>query len=182
MTLPDLETARLVLRPHTIDDFEECAAMWSDPEVTRYVGGQPSTREQTWASVLRYLGHRAAFGYGFWVIRDRAGRFAGELGFANFHREITPAFDVPEAGWVLARWAHGQGFATEALTAALAWADAHLASELACMIDPPNAASIRLATRCGFVETHRTTYHGDEIAVFRRYRDQSRSPTSRSRS
>jgi RimJ/RimL family protein N-acetyltransferase len=31
---------------------------------------------------------------------------------------------APEAGWVMAPRAHGKGYATEAVRAALAWADA----------------------------------------------------------
>lgn len=180
-----IETTRLVLRPHAIADFDEVAAMWADPEVVRFIGGVPSTRGESWARLLRYIGHRAALGYGFWAIRDRAGRYVGELGFADFHRDVEPAFDVPEAGWVLAPWAHGQGFAREALAAALAWADAHLATDLACVIEPANARSIRLATACGFVETHRTALGGDELVAFRRYRadrDRNRMPPSTSRS
>ena len=180
----EIETARLVLRPHAIADFDEVAAMWADPEVVRFIGGVPSTRGESWARLLRYVGHWAALGYGFWAIHDRAGRFAGELGFADFHRDVEPPFDIPEAGWVLASWAHGQGFAREALAAALAWADAQLASDLACVIEPANARSIRLATACGFVETHRTAHGGDELVAFRRYldRDRNRMPPSTSRS
>lgn len=182
--MTELTTARLVLRPHVLADFDELAAMWADPEVVRFIGGVPSTRGESWARLLRYIGHWAALGHGFWAIFDHEGRFVGELGFADFHRDVTPPFDIPEAGWVLARWAHGQGFAREALDAALAWADAHLQTDLACVIEPDNARSLRLAAACGFVETHRTTHGGDELVAMRRYFecDRNRSPTSRSRS
>ena len=38
-----LETDRLVLRRHRLDDFPHAARMWGDPAVTRHVGGRPFT-------------------------------------------------------------------------------------------------------------------------------------------
>ncbi len=60
-------------------------------------------------------------GYGYWAARETAGGRAsvGEIGFADFHRGIQPSIDgVPEMGWALASWAHGQGFAVEAIVGA----------------------------------------------------------------
>ncbi len=167
---PVLETDRLILRGHAVADFPDCAAMWADPEVVRHIGGQPSTSEQAWARVLRYVGHWELLGFGFWAVFEKAsGRFAGEVGLADFKRDITPPIGDLETGWVLARWAHGQGFATEALRATLAWSDARFPDRsTACVIEPANAASIRVATKCGYLESTRTTYHGDDIVIFRR--------------
>jgi RimJ/RimL family protein N-acetyltransferase len=66
-----LTTDRLIMRPHTRDDFLESYAMWSDPEVIRYIGGKPFTREEVWARLLRYAGHWAMLGYGYWVVREK---------------------------------------------------------------------------------------------------------------
>lgn len=173
---PVLETERLVLRGHTPADFDECAAMWADPLVTRHIGGRPSSAEEVWTRLLRYAGMWALLGYGYWVVREReTGRFVGELGFADFRREITPALgDAPEAGWVLAARAHGRGFATEGLRAALAWGDAHLASpRTVCIIAPENAASLRVAEKCGYREGTRTTYKGEPTIICERRRGNS---------
>ncbi|MGE0828272.1 MAG: GNAT family N-acetyltransferase [Hyphomonadaceae bacterium] len=169
---PRLETARLILRAHTIDDFEPMAAMWADPAVTRYIGGRPSARDETWARLLRYIGHWAALGYGFWAIEEKqSGRFLGEAGFADFKRAFDPPMIVPEMGWSLAPAAQGQGYATEAVRAALAWGDAHFgASPTRCIIDPANAASIAVATKCGYREIARTHYKGEPTILFERPR------------
>ena len=172
--VPTLESARLWLRGHRRDDFADCLAMWSDPEVVRYIGGKASSGEQTWARLLRYLGHWEVMGFGFWVIEEkRSGRFVGELGFADFKRDITPSFEgTPEAGWALATWAHGQGFATEALLAAQAWGDVHLPSKrTVCIISPAHLASLRVAAKCGYTEYGRAEYHGDpSVLLERRWR------------
>ena len=169
---PPLETARLLLRSHAKADFDDCASLWGDLNVTRYITGRASTGEEVWARLLRYVGHWAMMGYGYWTVREKSsGRFVGELGFADFHRDMTPSFgDKPEAGWVLASWAHGQGFATEALRSALAWADTSLDTPTACMIAPENLASIKVAGKCGYAETGRSTYKGEASILFERQR------------
>ena len=171
--VPALDTARLTLRAHTLADVAESAAMWADPAVTRHIGGRPSSAEEAWARVLRYAGLWALLGYGYWAVREReSGRFVGEVGLADFRREMTPPLgDAPEAGWVLAPWAHGRGFATEAVRAALAWCDAHLAApRTVCLIAPGNAASLRVAEKCGFREMGRGTCKDAESIICERRR------------
>ncbi len=168
---PVIETTRLILSGHSLDDFGDCAAMWADPEVTRHIGGRPFSREEVWTKLLRYVGHWALLGFGYWVIRERAsGRFVGEIGFADFKREIEPSLDgAPELGWALARSAHGRGLATAAVTAALTWAATRFAStRTVCLIDPENLPSIRVAEKCGFKEFARTTYKGGPTILFER--------------
>jgi RimJ/RimL family protein N-acetyltransferase len=54
-----IETPRLRMRLHRLDDFDDFAAMWADAQVVEHITGTPSTREQTWARLLRYAGHWA---------------------------------------------------------------------------------------------------------------------------
>jgi len=121
--------------------------------------------------MLRYAGLWSMLGYGYWAIEERAScKFVGDVGFADFHRELSPSIDgIPEAGWVLDPEFYGRGFATEALRAALAWADANVRSDrTACIIAPENAASIRVAEKAGYLETARTTYHGSPTILLMR--------------
>jgi RimJ/RimL family protein N-acetyltransferase len=169
--VPALDTERLSLRGHTLADVADCTAMWGDPLVTRHIGGRPASAEDVWARVLRYLGLWALLGYGYWVVREReTGRFVGEVGLADFRRDLIPSLDgAPEFGWALAPWAHGNGFATEAVRAALAWSDAHLRpARSVCLIDPENAASLRVAAKCGFREAARTAYKGVDTLILER--------------
>ncbi|MEM6677618.1 MAG: GNAT family N-acetyltransferase [Pseudomonadota bacterium] len=165
---PALTTERLLLRPHTHRDFEDVYALWSDPKVVQHISGKPSSRQESWSRLLRYAGHWTLLGYGYWVVQDRGtARFLGEVGLANYRREIEPSFgENPEAGWVMAPHAHGRGIAREAVAAVLAWADAHLTADHAvCMIAPENAASRRLAATVGFREVGTARYQGEEVVV-----------------
>jgi RimJ/RimL family protein N-acetyltransferase len=157
VTIPTIETERLRLRGHTVDDFPSCAALWADEGVTRFIGGKPQTSEEAWSRLLRYVGHWALLGYGFWLIEEKAtGAFVGEVGFAEFKRQIEPTIDVPEAGWVLSPAMQGRGYATEALRGAIDW----LGRPAACIIHPENAASVRVAEKAGFRQAGMVSYKG----------------------
>ncbi len=168
---PVLTTARLTLRGHRPADLDASAAMWGDAAVTRFILDHPATREETWARLLRYAGHWALLDFGYWLVEETAtGRLVGDVGFGDYQRALEPSLDgMPEVGWVLAAWAHRQGFATEAVSAVMAWSETALAGRAtACIIDPDNAASLRIATRFGYREVARTSYKGAPVIVFRR--------------
>jgi RimJ/RimL family protein N-acetyltransferase len=174
LSLPVLTTARLTLTPPDLSDFEDSAAMWSDPLVTRHIGGRTSTPEESWGRLLRARGLWALLGYGYWAARETAtGRYVGEIGFADLRRALTPSIDgVPEMGWVLTAWAHGKGFAAEAVAAGLAWGEGLWgAAPVVCIIDPDNAPSLKLAERMGFSEVARTTYKEAPTVLLRRTPD-----------
>jgi RimJ/RimL family protein N-acetyltransferase len=171
LSIPVVETERLRLRGHALDDFDECALMWGDPIVTRHIGGKPFSAQNVWSKILRYAGHWVLLDFGYWVVEERAtNRFVGEVGFADFKRDIDPPFDgTPEIGWALAPRAHGLGYATEAVQAALGWADRRWPGErTVCMIDPDNASSLRVAEKCGYREYARTSYLGSPTILFER--------------
>jgi RimJ/RimL family protein N-acetyltransferase len=171
LLIPILETERLRLRGHRLEDFVHSAAMWTDAKVTKHIGGQPLSEEESWTKFLRYVGHWSLLGFGYWVVEEKAsGNFLGEVGFADYKRDIQPSLkEVPEIGWVLAAHAHGKGFATEAVHAAVAWGDANFHSQrTACIIAPENLPSIRVAEKCGYQEFQRTTYKGKPALMFER--------------
>jgi RimJ/RimL family protein N-acetyltransferase len=171
MDVPVIETERLILRAHSLDDFDALAALWSDPTIVRFVGGKPSTREETWARLLRYAGHWRLLGFGFWAVELKLGsRFIGDVGFANWERDITPSLDgLPEAGWVFASCEQGRGLATEAVKAAMSWMDVHHdGTSSTCIIGVENFASIRVAEKTGYREFARTEFKGMPVILFRR--------------
>jgi RimJ/RimL family protein N-acetyltransferase len=169
MPIPVLETERLMLRAHRLDDFPPCAAMWADPAVSRQLGRKPFTEEESWTRLLRYVGHWSLLGFGYWVVEEKAsGKFAGEVGFADYKREMdSPVKELPEIGWVLPTWAHGRGDATEAARAALHWGDEHFSPpRTTCIVSPDNLPSIRVAEKCGYRDLQLSSYKGQPTIVF----------------
>jgi RimJ/RimL family protein N-acetyltransferase len=167
---PILDTPRLTLRPHRLDDYADCCRLWGDSDVVRHVGGVPQDAQAVWFRLLRYAGMWALLGYGMWVVEDRAsGAFLGEAGLLSAERGLPELEGVPEAGWVLGPDAWGSGIATEAMQAVLVWADAHVATpSIRCIIDPDNTASIRVAEKLGFRPLVDTALGGKPTRVFDR--------------
>jgi RimJ/RimL family protein N-acetyltransferase len=171
LDIPVIETERLKLRGHTIEDAPKVRALWSDPQVTRYIGGQPLTAEECWSRLLRYVGHWSLLGYGYWVLEEKAtGDFVGEVGFSDCKRDVEPTIGaVPEVGWVLIPPKHGVGYATEAVHAVLDWGHEHFGpSSVVCLIHPDHHASIHVAQKCGFKRQYLGTYRGRPMLVFDR--------------
>jgi RimJ/RimL family protein N-acetyltransferase len=168
---PVLETERLRLRGHGVEDYVRLAELWGDPRTVAFIGRKPSNGEEAWARLLRYAGLWALLGYGYWVVEDKAtGKYLGECGFAEYRREIEPSIvGRPEAGWVFAPAAHGKGYATEAMRAVLAWGRERFGDDGAvCLIDPENRGSLRVAEKLGFVEETRVMFRGHETVVLGR--------------
>lgn len=172
MTETTLTTERLVLTPVALTDLDDLLTLWADESFTRHIMGRALSEEEVWFRLLRDLGHWTALGHGNWTIRLKdGGDYLGSVGAFDYRRELEPRFDAPELGWGVAPAFQGQGFAGEALAAALAWTDRSLkATRTVCMIAPDNLASLKLAARVGFGAYATTTYKGHPVQLFQRPR------------
>ncbi len=146
--IPTLETQRLYLRPLRKSDFEDYAALYADPEVLRYLasGPEPWDRGRAWRHMAFVKGHWELTGVGMWAVEHKeAGAFMGLIGFAA--PEGWPGFEL---AWILARRWWGNGYASEGVRAALAYAFTVLKKDcIISLIHPENQASIRVAERLG---------------------------------
>ncbi|MEI9976481.1 MAG: GNAT family protein [Ignavibacteriota bacterium] len=131
--------------------------------------GLPSTRSKaihrggSLDPLLRYVGHWALLGFGYWAGEEKAsGIFVGEVGFADYKRDMqSPVKELPEIGWVLVAAAHERVTRRRAALAALRWGDSHFPeSRTTCIISPDNLQSIRVAEKCGYRDLELTLYKG----------------------
>ena len=153
--------------------------MWGDPEVTHYLGGRPFTGEEVWTRLLRYVGHWAWMGFGYWAVEEKvSGEFIGEIGYADFKRELDPSLEgIPDLGWILAARAHGKGYATEAVKPIIEWGDRNLSfAHTVCLVHPENQRSIRVAEKCGYEQPAKINYKGGPILLFTRARKKESGP------
>lgn len=158
-----IETNRLALRPYNTGDFDAYLDMVSDPNVVRFLGGQPMPEEDAWNRLLRYAGHWAHFDFGMFAVFERfTGRFIGETGVADFHRGLGQNFDgVGEAAWVFTSESQGRGYAYEAAMAALRWYSSSANRQrTVCLIAPDNQPSLILAAKLGYVPFGNVVYRG----------------------
>jgi RimJ/RimL family protein N-acetyltransferase len=166
-------TDRLLLRPHHINDFNVYLPLWTRASPSRKdpPSAQPLGEEETWNRLLRLIGHWTTFGYGPFLVVDRASDLiVGEVGFARFHRSNGPAYEgVPEAMWRIDHSHQGKGIAREAMQAAAGWFDAkQISKRTVCMIDVSNTASNRLADCLGFHEFATVIYRSNPVRLLER--------------
>jgi RimJ/RimL family protein N-acetyltransferase len=144
------ETERLILREFTLDDLDDMAALFADPEVMRFSLGTKS-REQTerWIKGCQEDYSPERWGFGLWaVVLKEGGDLIGFCGLSRFD-DIDGRPEV-EVGYRLARRFWGQGFATEAALATRDCAFQTLGlTRLISIIEPANSASVRVAEKIG---------------------------------
>ncbi len=142
-------TERLKLRNWRPGDLDYLALMNVDDEVMHYFPDRPD-REQSAAMLGRLMAAIERHGFGFWALeRSDDGAFVGFAGLLRpaFHAHFTPCIEV---GWRLMRSAWGQGYATEAGKASLAFAFDQLGvNEVVSMAVVDNLPSRRVMERLG---------------------------------
>ena len=138
----ELRTPRLRLRRARPDDLEPMHAVLSHPAAMRYWSTTP---HEDLARTAAWLADMIATDGEDFVI-EREGRVIGKAG----------CYSLPSVGYILHPDAWGQGFASEALGAAIAHVfAARGVDRLTADVDPRNAASLGLLKKLGFAETHR---------------------------
>jgi RimJ/RimL family protein N-acetyltransferase len=160
--IPILETERLRLREPRQSDFDAYAAMYADPEVTRFLGG-PWDRGRAWRHLAFLQGHWWMAGVGSWVVEQRGtGAFLGVVGFSE-----PEGWPELELAWILGRRWWGRGYAVEAGRAALAHAFGVWRRErVISLISPENEASVRVAERLGERLQGRVEHFGREMLCY----------------
>jgi RimJ/RimL family protein N-acetyltransferase len=149
--VPALVTARLVLRPLTMDDVDALAPLHAQESFWRFPFGRGWSREETVAFLERTLARYADPGLGVCavVVRD-TGELAGWAGLAvpQFLPEVLPAVEV---GWRLGNQFWGRGYATEAGGEWVRYGfDVLGLDEIVSIYEPDNVASRAVMDRLGF--------------------------------
>ncbi len=148
-----IETERLILRPFAPNDLDAFAAINADPAVMAHFLS-PMTREKTAEFLDRISASVDRTGYGFAAIERRSdGALIGMAGLSLFQAPLpwTPATEI---GWRLTPAAWGQGYATEAGRAWLAYGFSVLGLDrIVAFTTTTNAASAKVMQRLGMART-----------------------------
>jgi RimJ/RimL family protein N-acetyltransferase len=160
--IPVVLTSRLALREPRESDAVALEAFGKSPR-SHFVGG-PFDAFGAWRAVMAGVGHWAFRGYGYWSVDRRAdGAFIGRVGAI-----LTPGADEPELAYHFFDGFEGQGYATEAVLAARAYAHDVLGlGALASFIDPDNTRSVALARRVGAVMESEWMEEGKPVQTWR---------------
>jgi [ribosomal protein S5]-alanine N-acetyltransferase len=141
-----LTTTRLHVRPWANADRPALARMAQDPEMMRYVNQGRALSDEQVDELLERQGrqleaHGVCFGA---VVLEETGEIIGLAG-------LQPLDDGQfEIGWWIWKEHWGRGYATEVARAYVDHARGVMGlKRLVAVIDPPNAASIRVAEKLG---------------------------------
>lgn len=171
LTIPDIETKRLILRGPTEADLADWAAcIWSDAEVMRYMPRMDDTPDAFAKAVFAgFTNAREQQQIGAWVITDKVdGRFMGHSMLR--YRE---ALNDYELGYALGKTFWGKGYATETARAVARYGfeQANLERIFAVVI-PENVPSARVLEHLGFAYEKDGTLYNLSVAFYGLRREQ----------
>jgi RimJ/RimL family protein N-acetyltransferase len=143
--VPGLTTARVLLRPLTV---EEARAVRAGAPLADYPFAEGYPLPDTYDGLGLFLRHGVER-WGFWlIVRREDGLVIGEIGFVG-----PPQSGAVMVGYAIVPVARRQGYATEAIAAISDWALAEPdVEEVRAQTLPDNEASVRALLRAGFEE------------------------------
>jgi RimJ/RimL family protein N-acetyltransferase len=147
-----ISTGRLTLLPLSADHADEMAAVLADPDLYAFTGGSPPTPGALRARYERMITGSAdpAVSWCNWVIRLRGtGGLAGTVQATISTSEGQEA----EVAWVVGTPWQGQGIATEAALALIAWLGRQSVRTVIAHIHPRHQASAAVAAAAGLTPT-----------------------------
>ncbi|MGI8945353.1 MAG: GNAT family N-acetyltransferase [Thermoleophilaceae bacterium] len=151
VAVPELETARLRLRPWRAGDIDAWAEINADPQVREYLyPRRPLTRTEAEAEIEQLRAHWQRLGFGHWAVELReTGELVGRTG-ARRHADWDLDPENTEVGWLYARSVWGQGLATEGALAVVEFCLEQLGRpEVISIAHVDNLASHRVMQRAG---------------------------------
>ncbi len=169
-----IDTPRTTLRPVATADLDGLHALWTDPDVRRYLwDDEVIPLDLTASAIERSIRQFADEGHGLWLaLADHGGDIAGFCGFWYFHEppQLELLYGVAPPFW-------GRGLATELATSMLRHGFEVLGLEcIQGCTDFPNAASIRVMEKAGMRRSRRELAEGRDTVFFTLERREFPSP------
>lgn len=157
------ETNRLLLREILPTDVDGLFELDNDPEVHRYLGNNPIQTKEQAAEMIAFIRQQYIDnGIGRWAVIDKqTNTFLGWAGLKLITEQTNNHLNYLDVGYRLIKKYWGQGIATEAARASLAYAfDKMQAPAVYAITDSNNAASNHVLLKVGlhFIETFE--FHG----------------------
>ena len=143
-----LETKRCILRETIEEDVDAFYRIYKEPKITQYMEGLFPDPEDEKRYTRDYIEKvYGLMGYGVWTVIDKAsGEIIGRAGLS-----LRGGFTDAELGFLIAVPYQGKGYATEVITAILAYAKNNLGFDcVQALVKDDNEESIHLLTKCGF--------------------------------
>jgi ribosomal-protein-alanine N-acetyltransferase len=156
-----LKTNRLLLRPIQPSDLPSLIKLWSNPDVTRFMGG-PRQKDELQKGFTEDIKNPTQGDYDLWPVLEKAsGQLVGHCGLLD--KEVDRVIEI-ELVYVFDHHAWGKGFASEIASALKNYAFQKLRlNRLIALIEPENAASERVAIKVGMTLENETLRPGGRL-------------------
>ncbi|MCC5888169.1 MAG: GNAT family N-acetyltransferase [Gammaproteobacteria bacterium] len=169
----ELDTERLRLTPFTMDHLDALHALWTDPDVRRYLwDGEVISRERAAEVIADSERNFAQRGFGFYAMllgsddsTDVAVRENEVVGFCGYR--VFEDSGEPELLYGILPRYWGKGLVTEAGHAVIRDGfERNGFSRIIAATDTPNQSSVKVMQRLGMVFLKRGKFHGLDTVFF----------------
>jgi len=144
-----LQIDGFTMKPIGVSDLDVLAAIWSDPEVTKFLPsrGVAIPREKVEKALASFVEHWQERGYGIWkIVEDETDKMVGYYGLRYLEElnEVELLYGLAKEYW-------GKGIATKAAKASVLFGfnEANLDRIIALAL-PENEASKKVIEKTGF--------------------------------
>jgi len=164
--MSQLATDRLLLRPLEEGDLPAYRLMWENENITKYLSSSEQfgaeVADRAFKSWTKHLDER---GFAPWaVVHRKSNELMGHCGL-----QYIKEFDAPEVLYMFDEPWWGQGYASEAALASVAYGLGALRlDKIAGMAFEDNVPSCRVLEKCGLTRKGPITFHGDDLIYFER--------------
>ena len=174
--MPSFDTARLHLRPWNCDDVDALHALWTNPDVRRWLWDDVViSKDRAEETVVEAIREADESGIGMWCIsRQHAPGLIGFCGFRHFGEEkhVELIYGLLPDHW-------GRGLAAEAAQSILNFGfGAGLFDRVYGRTDVPNRASARVLEKLGMQFDGRMLDGGLELVSYSLLRSARTKPGS----
>jgi len=155
-----LATARLTLRELGEEDAEFILGLLNEPSFLQYIGDRGVRSLDDARAYIRKgpQASYASFGFGLWLVSEAAG--GASIGICGLLKRET--LEDVDLGFAFRPAFWGQGFALEAARAVLAYGQSAFGLQrVVAVVQPDNAASLRVLERLGFAFERMIAWPGD---------------------
>ena len=180
----ELHTRRLLLTPLAETDLDLSLALWTDPDVVKFIC-DPESEDKFRKDFPEWIRRGGNGGIGEWRIADLAtGEKLGtvyllplpvdedDTDLSLIVMGQMPDADI-EIGYLLKRSAWGKGYATEVCERLIQFAfEAVALDEVVATVDELNVASQKVLQKCGLLYRGRTRCYGKDSPIYRITRDE----------
>jgi ribosomal-protein-alanine N-acetyltransferase len=165
--MPEIETARLWLKPYTEDDLEELSVILSNPEVMKYSPRGPIPKEkvkQVTQEILEFfIQHWKQHRFGVWaVVGKLTGKLLGHCGlnFLPNSPEVEVLYRLDQGYW-------NQSIATEATKASLRYGFEEVKlDKIVAITAPEHLASRRVMEKAGLKYEKDAHFYNSDVVYY----------------